>query len=395
MSRGMSLEQIFALGPWISLLCISAVIFGSLYACAAALAARWFVRHQTPSVPVAWPDISILKPLHGAEAQLAEAIETFLNQDYDGRVQIVFGVQDPDDDAVGVVTSLIQRYPGHDLQLVVSGVLHGGNRKVSNLINIQRAARYPLLVMADSDIAVGRSYLRTIATALDQGRDGVVTCLYRGAPSGGFWSRLSAMAVHDHFLPGAILGLALGLARPCVGATIALFRETLTRIGGLEAVVDQLADDYALGDRARQAGLKVIVPPMLVSHSFEETSLRETALHELRWARTIFSVDPLGYIGSGLTHALPWALVGAALRGFDAVGWAVILIALASRLALKFWLARQFDLPEADYALTPLRDLLSFAVFFVCFWSPRASWRGTKFVIKRDGTMAAVVGSTK
>ena len=105
-------------------------------------------------------------------------------------VQVVFGVQDPDDGAIPVVKSLMQRYPGLDLQLVVDGATHGSNRKVSNLINMAQVARHPLIVMADSDIAVGPNYLRTLAAALAQPGVGAVTCLYRGAPNGGFWSRL-------------------------------------------------------------------------------------------------------------------------------------------------------------------------------------------------------------
>ena len=200
--------------------------------------------------------------------------------------------------------------PGHDLQLVVNGAAHGGNRKVSNLINMGQVARHPLIVLADSDIAVDPNYLRTLAVALAQPGAGAVTCLYRGAPNGGFWSRLSVMAVDDHFLPSAILGLALGLARPCLGATIALSRETLSRIGGFEAVANQLADDYAIGKAVRQAGLRIVLPPLLVAHSFQEKSLSEVVQHELRWARTIFTVDPVGYIGSGFTHALPLSLMG-------------------------------------------------------------------------------------
>ena len=250
-------------------------------------------------------------------------------------------------------------------------------------------------IMSDSDVEVGPDYLRTLAAGLAQPGAGVVTCLYRGAANGGFWSRLSAMAVHDHFLPGAILGLALGLARPCVGATIALSRETLARIGGFEAVANQLADDYAIGHRVLQAGLRIVVPAMFVTHSFEEKSLREVVLHELRWARTIFTVEPLGYVGSGVTHVLPLSLIGAALRGFDAWGLAAVLTALGCRLFLKFWFAREFELPKANYPLTLIRDLLSFAVFFACFWSARANWRGRDFIVRRDGTMAAAVGSTK
>ena len=118
-----------------------------------------------------------------------------------------------------------------------------------------QVARYPVIVAADSDVAVGPDYLSTLAATLTQPGVGAVTCLYRGLPSSGFWSRLAAMAVHDHFLPTTILGLALGLARPCLGATIALSRETLSRIGGFETVANQLADDYAIGKAVREAGL--------------------------------------------------------------------------------------------------------------------------------------------
>ena len=123
-----------------------------------------------------------------------------------------------------------------------------------------QVARHSLIVVSDSDVAVGPNYLRTLAAALAEPGVGAVTCLYRGLPSGGFWSRLAAMAADDHFLPSTLLGLALRLARPCAGATIALTRETLTRIGGFETVANQLADDYAIGKAVRQAGLRVVLP---------------------------------------------------------------------------------------------------------------------------------------
>lgn len=384
------LEQIGALtAGWLSLLVIAASAFGSLCALGAAWAARWFVRRPTASTPSSWPDVSILKPLAGAEAHLAENIETLFHQDYPGKIQFVFGVQDPGDSAIPVAKSLLARYPGLDFQVVVNGAVHGANRKVSNLINMGRVARHPVIVVSDSDVAIGPNYLRTLAAELAEPGVGAVTCLYRGLPGGGFWSRLSAMAAHDHFLPSTILGLALRLARPCVGATIALTRETLARIGGFQTVANQLADDYAIGKAVREAGLRVVLPRMLVAHSFEEKSLSEVVRHELRWARTIFTVDPVGYIASGFTHALPLALIGAALRGFDALGLAAILGALACRLFLKYRLTREFDLPNPDYALLVARDILSFIVYFASFWSTRVSWRGQDFAVARDGTLLA------
>jgi ceramide glucosyltransferase len=387
-----SLEQIGALAiGWLSLLLIAASIFGSMCALGAAWAARWFTQRPTPPAPTPWPDVSILKPLFRAEERLFENLETYFHHDYAGKIQFVFGVQDPADSAIPVINSLIERHPGLDIQLVVNGTAHGANRKVSNLINMAQVARHPVIVVSDSDVAVDPNYLRILATELAQPRVGAVTCLYHGLPSGGFWSRLSSMAVDDHFLPATILGLALGLARPCIGATIALTRETLIRIGGFEAVVNQLADDYAIGKAVRQVGLRVVLPRMLITHSFAEKALSEVVRHELRWARTIFSVDPIGYIGSVFTHALPLALIGAALRGFDALGLAAIFGALACRLFLKYRLTREFDLPNPDYVLLLARDILSFIVYCASFWSTRVSWRGQDFAVARDGTLLATV----
>ena len=240
------LEQIAALTTaWLSMVCIAVSVFGSLCALGAVWAARRFSRRRDARSSHDLAGRLDSEAALGAEAQLSENIETYFHQDYPGKIQFVFGVQDPDDSAIPVVRSLIARYPELDVQLVVNAATHGSNRKVSNLINMAEVARHPVIVAADSDVAVGPNYLSTLAATLAQPGVGAVTCLYRGLPSGGFWSRMSAMAVHDHFLPTTILGLALGMARPCLGATIALSRETLSRIGGFKTVANQLADDYA------------------------------------------------------------------------------------------------------------------------------------------------------
>jgi hypothetical protein len=100
-------------------------------------------------------------------------------------------------------------------------------------------------------------------------------------------------------------------------------------------------------------------------------------------------------MGSGVTHVLPFSLIGAALRGYEVWGLAAVLAALTCRLFLKFRLAREFDLPKANYPLTLVRDFLSFGVYFASFLSARANWRGRDFIVRRDGTMAAAVGSAK
>ena len=101
-------------------------------------------------------------------------------------------------------------------------------------------ARGDVIVLADSDMSVTPSYLAEVTAALAAPGVGLVACLYAGAPVGGAWAKLAALAIDHHFLPNVLVGLFLGLAKPCFGSTIALRAETLKRIGGFEACANQI-----------------------------------------------------------------------------------------------------------------------------------------------------------
>jgi ceramide glucosyltransferase len=336
------------------------------------------------------PAVTILKPLHGGELGLDVALHSFLAQDYPGTVQVVFGVQNPADPAQVVVGSLRGAHPGRDVALVVDATQHGANRKISNVINMMRRAKHDIILLADSDIVVRPDYLREVVAALEAPGVGVVTCAYHGQPVRGIWSRLAAMGLSYQFLPSVAVGVGLGLAQPCMGSTIALRREALTRIGGFETFADLLADDYAIGAAVRAAGLRSLVAPVLVAHNCAEGGLAELVRHELRWARTIRGVDPAGFVGSGVTHAVPLALLGLILTGASVVSLAVLAFALICRL----WLMREVDrIAGADgrgWWLSPLRDILSFAIFIGSFFVRAVDWRGAQFRVDAKGALRRI-----
>ena len=254
-----------AITPWLvaGLLVLAAT--GCVYALIAAAAMRRFTGEDA-SEATAFPSITILKPLHGAELGLHDKLASFCDQDYPGPVQILFGVQDGNDPAVAVVDRLIAERPGADLQLLVSTRPAGPNPKVATLIGLQGRIRHDVVVLSDSDVSVERNYLaRTVATLAQPGV-GLVTCLYRGTPVPSLWARLASMAIDYDFLPNVLVGLALGLARPCFGSTIAMRRETLERIGGFDAFLEYLADDNAIGEAVRGIGMRVAIPRWIVEH---------------------------------------------------------------------------------------------------------------------------------
>jgi ceramide glucosyltransferase len=358
---------------------------GCLYLLYAAFAAT-LPRGRPARKATAAPAVTILKPLNGAEPGLFENLASFCTQDYPAPVQILCGVQDPRDAAVAAVERLKALFPGCDLQLVIDPTAHGANLKVANLINMARHARHDCLILADSDIGVEPRYLAEVTAALVGSDVGGATCLYHGVAAAGFWSRLSALAIDAHFLPNVLVGLRTGLAKPCFGSTIALTRERLAEIGGLEAFVDRLADDYAIGEALRARGLRVETPDMLVAHSCSESSFAELWHHELRWARTIRSVDPVGYAGSLITHPLAWALLALA-TGAPALGAIGAALAIGCRMVLLSAVTHNFGLAAPRYWLVPVRDLLSFAVFVWSFCGRGLNWRGRNYHIRAGGAL--------
>jgi ceramide glucosyltransferase len=333
----------------------------------------------------AQPAVTILKPLHTAEPGLQDRLAALCRQDYAGPVQIICGAPDSASPAVAQVRAMQRRYLDGPLELHIDPRRHGRNRKVSNLINMLPRVRHDTIVFSDSDIVVPSGYLRAIAALLAQPRIGAATCLYYGIGDDGPWARLSALAINTHFLPQAITGLALKVTKPCFGATIAMRRSMLERIGGLAPFADELADDYAIGIAVRSTGYDVVTAPFLVGHRCFEGSLRQLMRHQIRVARTIKSIDPVGYAGTIITHPWPLALLGM-LSGSTAATLLAV-AALASRITLCRCVERRFGLPRENYWLIPLHDIIAFAVYVVSFFGATVHWRGADYRVAAGGTL--------
>jgi ceramide glucosyltransferase len=210
--------------------------------------------------------------------------------------------------------------------------------------------------------------------------------------AGGPWSQLGALFINAHFLPSVVLGLASGLAQPCFGSTIALRGTTLDAIGGFAAFADRLDDDYAIGAAVRERGNVVAIPPFTVAHLCSEPSLRELWRHELRWARTIRNIAPVGHAGSVVMYPLAWAVIALALTPWSGLllpAVATTVTAILCRVVLLHGVARGFELPSQPYWLVPVRDLFSFAVFVASFLSRDVSWKGHRYRLS-EGKAAGV-----
>ena len=275
--------------------------------------------------------------------------------------------------------------PTATVELGIEACQHGANRKVSNLANALPLARHDVLVMADSDIEVAPRYLGDIIADLQQPGVGAVTCLYHGIAGSGLWSRQSALAINSHFLPNVVAALSF---RP--GAAV-LWRHHRARPGRPAADrrpqgVRRLSRGR-LCDRRSGASRRLSDrhPGLLDRACLLSNDLRALMAHELRAARTIKSINPLGYCGTIISHPFPLALIGG-LMG-DSSGVLLAALALACRAVLCLSVEHAFALERQPYWLIPARELLSFAVFVASFFGSTVSWRGFGYRVAADGSL--------
>lgn len=368
-------------------LCLTAGLAGVAYLGFATLRLLAFARKREHLEDGFAPGVTVLKPLCGDEPQLLENLSSFCDQDY-GRFQVIFGVRDADDPAVAIVKQVVERFPDRDLSLCFDPRVRGENLKVANVINMMERAKYDFVFVADSDTRVDRMYIRSMVAPFANPAVGAVTCLYRGVPVAGTVSALGALFINDQFAPAVLVAIALSPMDFCLGATMAVSRNALDKIGGFESLASFLADDRMLGRKVRERGFDVVLSSYVVEHDAVERDFASLWAHELRWARTMFSARPAGYAFSFIMYAVPMSLIYWAVSR-DAIGGAVLAsVALGLRLALHHVARRALRIAAADSPwLIPLRDLLGLCVWATTFFGRGVRWRDRNFVIDADGRM--------
>ena len=322
------------------------------------------------------PPVTILKPLCGDEPGLEAALASICAQDYPV-FQLVLGVGTHDDPALETVRRIRARFPGHAIDIVVAPAPPGANRKIANLLTMMPAARHDVLVFSDSDLHVAPDYVAHIVAALERPGTGLVTTVCVGLPTARGWvAKLGATAISHSFLPSVFLSRALGRA-DCLGTTMALRRDTLGRVGGLQALLAHLGDDNVLGRRVRELGLDVALAATVPRTAVPETSIRDLWQHELRWARTIRALEPFLFATSIIQYPLFWATLAVCLSGCSLLSVVLFAAGWMTRAAAARATDRLFHTGRSSPLwLLPARDIMSATVVLASYCGARVVWRG-------------------
>jgi ceramide glucosyltransferase len=326
------------------------------------------------------PAISILKPVRGRDDRFYEAIRSHARQDYP-EFEILFGTSDPSDPARADIERLMAEYPHLSIRLI-DVETDAPNTKVGVLEELAEQARFPVLLINDSDILVEPDYLRQVVAPLADEKVGLVTCLYRGSGAS-VAARAEALGIATEFAPSVLVARQIGFNEFAMGSTLALRARDLERIGGFRVIRDFLADDYQLGRQITALGLTVVLGNPVVETSLGSGSWGDVWKHQLRWSRTIRISRAAGYFGYIITVTLLWSVL-AVLAGYVWLAAVTYLVRWLSGLVVAGAVLKDRESLQRWWWV-PARDAFGLAVWVAGTFGREVEWRGKKMRIDSEG----------
>ncbi len=346
------------------------------------------VASATPETTL--PRVTILKPLHGMEAELEQNLESFFQQDYPD-YEIIFGARDTVNPALQIADRVRARFPNVKSRVVLSGPPIWPNAKVFSLQKMIAASTRSYFIISDSDVRVAPDFLRNTIPPLLDPKVGLITCMYRGIPAADFWSSLEALGLSVEMSSGVMVADMLEGMRFALGPAMATRRDAIDAIGGIAATADYYSDDFELSNRIWAKGYRVLLSHHLVNNVLTPRSPLRTLGDQLRWMKSTRYSRPAGHLGTGLTFAMPFGLLGliaGVALGHFALGTALCAAAFSNRalqsIVVGWGIARD---PRALTLcwLYPLRDLVGSFIWLGSYASRRFYWRGETYRFGKGG----------
>jgi ceramide glucosyltransferase len=375
-----SAQLVLAIG-----IAIGAACWSATFVCAFLFRARAL----PPQRFATWPEVTLLKPVYGLEKNLRENLRTACLQDYP-RYQVVYSVQRRDDPAIPLLHELAREFGEARVTVAIENVEVGLNGKINNLAGALPHARHEILVVSDSDVRLRPDYLKTIVAPLADPQVGCVCTFFKASDAGPWYEQMEQLTINaDHFAM-AMLASVIHVVDFCFGASTALTKDTLARIGGLAALGDYLVEDNEMGQRIARTGKKLVVVPYVVDTMTDLQSPAHWWQKQTYWDQNTKAAIPAIFAATLLLRIIPLGLLFAALRGFDALGLELLLAAISLRLAAA---AAVLGVALRDFSglrslwLVPIKDTLSLFWFARAFLKRSVIWRGVEMTLTSDGRL--------
>lgn len=345
------------------------------------------------------PPVSVLKPLHGTEDGLEQNLETFFEQNYP-EFELLFCSRHDNDAGLQLAREVGKRYPNVDAKYVTCGEppAHFHNAKVFSLAKLDSIARHDLYITSDADARVSPDYLRKMVQNLKDPKMGLASSIYLGTVHRGTQARLSsqldAVGKSVEMSSGVMVADMLEGTKFALGVTMAVRRQSFVEAGGFEELGQFYADDFVLGNRLATRGTGVRLATHVIRLLVEDTPFWVSFRNQLRWMQSTRRSRPWGHLGSGLTFAMPFGLLGllwGLVSGHPALGAAWLLGMVVNRWVQAGIVLRMMG--DADWVhgmlLYPLRDLLGSVLWLGSYGGDRFYYRGQTYRLREGGRVEA------
>lgn len=361
-----------------------------------AAAARFGLRKRREQSATAdfLPGVSMLKPLHGTEPGMERNIESFFQQEYPGEWELLFCARFETDEGLRLAKAVGERYPGVAAKYVTCGEptpkFH--NAKVYSLAKMDSVAKNDLYVTSDADVRVEKDYLLRMVQTLKAPHVGLASCVYLGTAHEGaaLASQLDAVGKSVEMGSGVLVADMLEGTKFALGATMAVRKKSFQDVGGFEELGQFYADDFVIGSRLAAQGTGVRMATYIIRLMVQDSPFWLSFRNQLRWMQSTRRSRPWGHLGSGLTFAMPFGLLGLAWGLLS--GHAVLGVVWLAAMVVNRWLQAGAILgalgdPDIFYnaMIYPLRDLLGFGLWLGSYGGENFYYRGKIYKLKDGG----------
>ncbi|HEY1432393.1 MAG TPA: glycosyltransferase family 2 protein [Stellaceae bacterium] len=227
-------------------------VFYSLWS--VALALLFFARLRVQDDQLSASVVLVL-PATGALSGIEDLLAALTAQSLRPR-RLIVSVEAREDPAYPRIAALAERYPQLKIELVVAGLSPLRSQKCTNLLAAltQLDADDSYIVLFDADIRPQPWWLATLVAPLAAGRADVVNGYRWPVPT-----RLSLGTALVSAIDRAISVLPrLSQTRPIWGGSLAISRQALEVLDLPNTIGRALTEDLPIGDRATQAGLRIL-----------------------------------------------------------------------------------------------------------------------------------------
>jgi ceramide glucosyltransferase len=359
---------------------------------------------QSNRPPRAYPSISVIRPVRGADVGAEDNYRAALDNGYPGEIETLFIFDEESDPGYAIACRVVEAHraegrKGRAEVLVAGPPPKGMTGKLHAMVFGERCARHELIAFGDSDTRPDRDVLRvTVATLLSRADAGcafapvVVNHPAERAGDVGY-----AMLINSWYGPSVALTTrkSAGDVPFIMGQLMVFRREALRAIGGVACARGQLVDDMAIGAHVVRAGWRNLMAPHPLYIATGGMSLGDFVKLFHRW---------LLFSRNGLPSTFTWPMW---VRGFEFwIAAATLMlalyqqhyfIALAPAIALAAFDRSLIELGER-FGGAPLRGVHKLVPLLIPVLGPllaaygllhkRVEWRGRAYDLDAAARLA-------